>query len=177
MYIDRAFLDPSLPVALREVCRRTNIASSTLDTYKAHELVAPELARLKALRESREAVAAAALSAADDGTGDGERRENGAAPVQQSEQAMLDEVQLAQGMNQALSKAVWTMQRFVGRNRRVGHVSDLPRAARDLDVAVRELHGALGSLRGLADEWIRLQGAGTPPTRQYRLTLEGEPDV
>jgi hypothetical protein len=62
-------------------------------------------------------------------------------------------VQLSERYAQARQQALWAASKLVARYRKVGHVSDLPAAAYHLDKALGELHGAMGLMRPLAEEW------------------------
>lgn len=87
---------------------------------------------------------------------------------------VLPEEELQVRAVQALSKARWAMQRFVGRGRHQKHLSDLPRAVYDLERSMAQAGSVLRDLRQLADEWLRRQGGleGRRRDEQQDLPLD-----
>jgi hypothetical protein len=174
-YIDQAYLDSALPVSKAAMLERTGVRKSTLHDYREHALVAPQLARLRLLQEARRgeaAVVATSIAADRDEAPQGapsNARRRLAAP---SEVEALDDVQLSERYAQARQQALWAASKLVARYRKVGHVSDLPAAAYHLDKALGELHGAMGLMRPLAEEWTRRSGMAAPSSAtQTKLEL------
>lgn len=162
--LDRAALDPGLGVTQQAVLERTGIKRSTLNVYSDDPRIAPLLIRLDEMQRSRraeKALVASAQPASPMTTATTSTPLAVAAPRRDLE--ALDDHQVALRYVQATQKAAWAAQRLTARYRGVEHVSNLPAAVYHLERAVNELQGVLGTLRPLAQEWLRRQG-GQPVT-------------
>ena len=164
-YLADARTDSSLPLSISEICRVKSLVKSTLYNHQ-HK---PEIAEI--LREIRDLAKARKLAAQHVRGGGGSDALN-ASPTHSeiassitdavrqpsSPHAVLDMELLAGRAAGAVSRAVWSMSRFIGRHRKHRYVSDLPRVVYDLDVALGELHRIREELSTFSDEWKEVSG-------------------
>ena len=157
-HLDQAYRDTSLPVEVRKIEGLIGAKKSTIYVWsKKDARVAALLVEMRALRDARAAARQSvqnAIEAAAPRKPPATMAPRNAAAT--SALPKLDLVRISEQYEQVKDKAVWVMQRFAGRHRMHGHVSDLPRVAYELENALSELHGVLNQVKSLSDAWHRL---------------------
>lgn len=152
-YISAARADSKLPLTILAISKAIGVKKSTIYRHQHKPEVAEQLTLLRTLALARKR----ALTL-DDGDSRGPEDSNqliyniDLQPGGEDAE-LIDLEVLTIRASGAVQKAVWSMNRFIGRHRKHQHVSDLPRVVYDLDKSLAELRMIRGEIGTLCDDW------------------------
>jgi hypothetical protein len=153
-YVSEAQADPTLPLTILAISRTIGVKKSTIYLHQREPEVAEQLNLIRRL-----AIARRRATALDDAaeTLDSDLHLPEADMTSEGENARLVDLDvLAVRAGRAVQKAVWSMNRFIGRHRKHRYMSDLPRVVYDLDMALAELRLIRGEVGTLCDDWRQI---------------------
>lgn len=167
-------------ITQRMILEKASVAKSTLNEVRDHPDIEPLVRQIEALTKKQRSVETTVADAvrgereATRTNRDDRARGLAHAAGADSTSLVLDEVRIAGLYGQRTRSAIGAMGRFIGRHRRLQHVSALPATVRELELALRQLQAVLLDLRPLQEAWLKLPGA-TPdamPAEQGLLDLD-----
>ena len=154
-YLSDARSNPGLKLTILAISRAIGVKKSTIYLHQNDPEVAELLKNIRTLATARKLSAINRSESVYPEIDDKPYRERVINLTDDDEELISLEL-LAVNSASAIQKAVWSMNRFIGRHRKHRYVSDLPRAVFDLDLTLAQLYRIREELGSLSDKWIQI---------------------
>jgi hypothetical protein len=160
-YLRDARSNPGLKLSILAICRAIDVQKSTIYLHQNDPEVAELLKSVRALASARKLAAIKGDDTVDSEDSEKAFRERNIDPTNNSELISLE--LLTVNSASAVQKAVWCMNRFIGRHRKHLYVSDLPRIVFDLDTTLAQLHRIREDLNSISNKWLQMSLQSSEP--------------
>lgn len=156
-YVSAAQADSTLPLTVLAISRAIGIRKSTIYLHQHEPEVAEQLNLIRRLAIARKRASSLNDAEEDRDVEDSDPDLLAVNMISEREDARRADLDvLAVRAGRAIQKAVWSMNRFIGRHRKHRYMSDLPRVVYDLDITLAELRLIRGEVGTLCDDWRQI---------------------